>query len=117
MRPRAVSSTNLERKRGIWRVTDSARHSPVTIPRCAALCCQNDEHDCRQGHNPQEAIAKLGAGSHIRRPVSGINKAYRYEQAGANRSQYVEPSGVSGVARPKQASMQLAAYFEVDDGV
>ena len=75
------------------------------------IVLQNDEHDCRQGHNPQEAIAKLGAGSHIRCPVSGINKTYRYEQAGANRSQYVEPSGVSGVARPKQASMQLAAYF------
>ena len=36
----------------------------------------NDQHDGREGDDPQEGVAELGACREIRRPVSGIDKAY-----------------------------------------
>ena len=37
--PKAESSTGTATRRGRCAVMDSARHLPVTMPKCAALCC------------------------------------------------------------------------------
>lgn len=36
----------------------------------------NDQHDGREGDDPQEGVAELGARGEIRRPIPGIDKAY-----------------------------------------
>ena len=50
---------------------------PVTMPKCATLCCRIISMTVDKRDHPQQRVTKLRTCRKIRRPVSRINKTYR----------------------------------------
>ncbi len=70
-------------------------------PEVSCVVLKEDEHEGGEGHHPEEPIAVNGAGSHVGRPVTGIDEADRDEDARPDVLHHIRHEGQGSVAVPR----------------
>ena len=58
----------------------------------SGIVLQQNEHQGRKRHHPQERVAKLRASRHVRCPVAWVDEAHGYQEAGSDVLENLEAS-------------------------